>query len=280
MASVFIGFIVHLQPFLTNNIILKQKDKYMNRLKLILLSAFAATTTNIFAQYTPYTPIKDKFDNKEVKADGWHEISLQISPVTLSATENIKGTGFSLGYNKTFNIIKDKPVYLIAGANIQYSIFSHSVPGADITATIVDENKKPKDMTFSTATNTDIALYDINIPVSVMYDIAVTNTFSVAPYAGIRLRAGLSGTQTSQLSLKGASATESQAVAATNPALFEEVSSSVYDNDFKRFNIGWQAGVNLYYDCYTLGFSYGTYLNKITDETTLKQGSITLGYRF
>lgn len=248
----------------------------MNKLKIILVSAFAALTTSISAQNS-YKPIQYPLEEKGVKADGWNEINLQVSPLTLSADENINGTGFSLGYNKTFNIVKDKPVYLVAGANFQYSIFSQTTDGGAGSFT-----NNGAAVNYKKLNNYDYSLYDINIPVSVMYDIDVTNSFSVAPFAGIKLRAGLGGSIKNTPSASGLDQTTLAALKQADPTVLAETSQGIYegDNAFKRFNIGWQAGVNLYYNSYTLGFSYGTFINKIAEGTTLKQASITLGYRF
>ena len=251
----------------------------MNKLKIMLLSALAAVTTNIYAQYT-YSPIKYKFEEKGVKADGWNEISLQVSPIKLSTTNSLNGTGYSLGYNKVFNIAKGQPLYLVAGANVQYSSSTNKINGEGGSFTYKDAKGNEEPKSYGTSVSNEVTLFDINVPVSVMYDIAVSNSVSVAPYAGIKFRTGLSGTTTSKASATGLSSEESTALALVAGNKFEEQSSSVYDNGFKRFLIGWQAGVNLYYEDYILGLSYGTYLNKIADDTTLKQGSITIGYRF
>ena len=84
----------------------------MNKLKLILLSAFAATTTNIFAQYTPYTPIKDKFDNKEVKDNGGKVCSYYLEKGDYFKLDNV-----TLGYTftpKNRHLLESLRVYLTA----------------------------------------------------------------------------------------------------------------------------------------------------------------------
>ena len=157
----------------------------MKRLKLILLSAFAALTTNIQAQYT-YSPIKYKFEEKGVKADGWNEISLQVSPIKLSTTNSLDGTGYSLGYNKVFNIAKGQPLYLVAGANVQYSSSTNKINGEGGSFTYKDAKGNEVPKSYGTSVSNEVTLFDINVPVSVMYDIAVSNSVSVAPYAGIK----------------------------------------------------------------------------------------------
>ncbi len=246
--------------------------------------AFAAISTCANAQFVNSGKTsKSSSTSSEIKENGWTELYLQIDPVSVSNFFSTSGTGYSVGFNKAVSVMKDQPVYLLIGAGLQYSNFSFEIELGDYVKQ-----------------ETSISFIDINVPVSVMYDYSINEKFSVSPYLGLKIRAGISGTFKEEYEFK------KNAPSYLNK-IYQNVSYNIYDkggkddkdymyNDYmygnddmdgddmddtyNRFLIGWQIGANINYDKYFLGVSYGTYFNKVCTGSNWKQTSITLGMKF
>ena len=169
-------------------------------------------------------------------------------------------SGFSLGYNHMFDIFKNKPLYLEAGALFQY----HSKRFA------WNESYKEK---FKYA--------KINVPISLVYVYNIgSSDFSILPKAGINASFNI----LLENEYKDYEYDE-----------FEVI--DFFDTpgiDTKRFTYGWHIGADFAYKNYILGFTYSADINKFVqtndsaDPEVFKIGyhvktatlNITFAYRF
>lgn len=110
-----------------------------------------------------------------------------------------------------------------------------------------------------------INLFSAKVPLNFIYNWQLPNSsISIAPYAGAMLRFNISG--------KAEYDDE-------DLDLFDE--DEMYGDEWKRFQIGWQIGVNARFnDKFLVGVSYGGDFSEIAEETKVKTTSITLGYCF
>ncbi len=276
----------------------------MNIFRFMSIVAFAAISTCANAQFvnsgktskssssSSYSPV--------IKENGWKELYLQIDPVSMGNAFSLSGTGYAVGFNKAVSVMKDQPVYLLIGAGLQYSKYSLECEiECDGNNSYFGQGKTP-----IIKQESSVSFFDINVPVSVMYDYSINEKFSVSPYLGLKIRAGISGTEKDEYEFMNFSSYGLEEV----KKWYQNSSRNIYDkggkddkdymyndymygNDdmyddddmddtFNRFLIGWQIGANINYDKYFLGVSYGTYFNKVCTGGTWKQTSITLGMKF
>lgn len=62
--------------------------------------------------------------------------------------------------------------------------------------------------------------------------------------------------------------------------LFDKKETGNKDDTWKRFQMGWQLGVGLYYNQLYVGVGYGKDITELCKKTKIGTTSITLGYSF
>lgn len=230
----------------------------MNRIKLLVTTALLAVGVNASAQFT-----NSKSSSSAVSPNGWNTIWVQYNPTNfdtdisgLSAICGDNLTAFSVGYSHAFSMSKSTPIYIEAGLGLQYTYGSENI-GSDYD-----------DDAYSTKTS----LFSAKVPVNIMYNWQINNSnIAITPYVGLTFRCNIVG------KLKEHYLFVSDEDEDFN--LFDEDDMGGYS--WKRFQIGWQIGVNARFNNqFLIGVSYGTDFSEICKSTKLKTTSITLGYCF
>ena len=144
------------------------------------------------------------------------------------AIYNLTFSGFSLGYSHMFDLFKNKPLYLEAGALFQYNSKRFEW----------DELYKEK-----------IKYAKINVPISLVYIYNIgSSDFSILPKAGINASFNI--------------LLENE----NKDYEYDEFEVIDYFNmpgiDTKRFTYGWHIGADFAYKNYILGFAYSADVNK------------------
>lgn len=207
-------------------------------------------------------------------SEGWSSFYVQYNPSTLAADkgDDLDFTGLTIGLSKAFSISQSTPLFLEAGAALQYSWFSEDGEYYDYDGYYGYEEYDAKEK---------VNLFTLKVPVNLTYVFNLSNSdISIAPYAGINLRYNISGKYTMEID-------------------DEEEDLNLFDDDdmgddmtWNRFQMGWQIGVNVNFKKAYLGISYGGDFTKSTkysfsliDEKAGKDckmntTSITFGYKF
>lgn len=121
------------------------------------------------------------------------------------------------------------------------------------------------------------------------YAFAIPNSkITIAPYAGLNLRLNLFGNR--KIEVDGLDAyydedefwemMEDEYGIKEEANLFDKDDMGHKDATWKRFQIGWQIGVNVDFQKAYLGLSYGSDFSEIVKDSKLKTTSITLGFKF
>ncbi len=231
----------------------------MKTIKFLATAFMFAVATTASAQFTNTSGAAAA----PVNTEGWNSFYVQYNPTTLDIEttsdrdgRNMDFTGFSVGWNKAFSVSKDIPLFVEAGIGLQYLNYSDEFVDYDY----YDDEYYVYDA--------KINVFSAKIPVSLMYNWQIPNSkFSIAPYAGLYLRANITGKM--ELSED-----------------YDDVDADLFDDDdmdgepWKRVQFGYQIGVNARYNNVFAGISYGGDFSEIAEESKFKSTSITLGFCF
>ena len=228
----------------------------MKRIKFFAVAACLAISSGAYAQFTNSS---SHSSSANVNTDEWSTIWVEYNPMNLKydakGADDQSLTGFSAGYSRTFSLSQSTPLFLEAGAGLQYANYSESFDYEDYYGD--DESIEEK-----------FTMWSVKAPVNLLYNFAIPNSsISLAPFAGITLRYNVSGT------LKYEVDDESEKYNIFDKGDIEEA--------WKRFQIGWQIGVKARFgQNFMAGLSYGSDLSEIAKKMRLQTTSLTIGYTF
>lgn len=246
----------------------------MKMTKLFIAAAMLAVSATASAQFTNTAKTGS---SSAVNTDGWGTFYLQWNPssisVDVSGADDQSFTGFSVGYSQAFSIVKNTPLFLEAGAALQYSFYKED---GDVMVNYTDE--------YGDYVGSDVVegeekfnMFSVKVPVNLLYKFDIPNSsVALTPFAGVTMRYNMSGK-------KKVSATERgyDDVDDAEYDLFDKKDMGGKDYTWKRFQVGWQVGVNAHFgESFLVGVSYGSDFSEICKKTKIKTTSVTLGYRF
>ena len=236
----------------------------MKKFKLFVLAAFLGLATSASAQFvnsgsssSSASSTSSSFDLTSVKTDGWSRIYVSYLPSKMKLdyddADDMKFKGFQVGWLKGFGLTQRLPLYMEAGAAIQYRSYKD------------EESDSYYD--FSQKCN----LLSLNIPVNLLYRFNIKDDFSISPYFGLDFRINLLGKNKYEETYDGD--TDSWDV-----NLFDD---DDMDNEaWKRFQAGWHIGVGFDYRIIHIAIEYGTDFNEIAEKSKFATTAITLGLNF
>lgn len=236
----------------------------MKKFKLFVLAAFLGLATSASAQFvnsgssnSSASSTSSSFDFTSVKTNGWSRIYVSYLPSKMKLdyddADDMKFKGFQVGWLKGFGLTQRLPLYMEAGAAIQYRSYKD------------EESDSYYD--FSQKCN----LLSLNIPVNLLYRFNIKDDFSISPYFGLDFRINLLGKNKYEETYDGD--TDSWDV-----NLFDD---DDMDNEaWKRFQAGWHIGVGFDYRIIHIAVEYGTDFNEIAEKSKFATTAITLGLNF
>lgn len=236
----------------------------MKKFKLFVLAAFLGLATSASAQFvnsgsssSSASSTSSSFDLTSVKTDGWSRIYVSYLPSKMKLdyddADDMKFKGFQVGWLKGFGLTQRLPLYMEAGAAIQYRSYKD------------EESDSYYD--FSQKCN----LLSLNIPVNLLYRFNIKDDFSISPYFGLDFRINLLGKIKYEETYDGD--TDSW-----DGNLFDD---DDMDNEaWKRFQAGWHIGVGFDYRIIHIAIEYGTDFNEIAEKSKFATPAITLGLNF
>ena len=236
----------------------------MKKFKLFVLAAFLGLATSASAQFvnsgssnSSASSTSSSFDFTSVKTNGWSRIYVSYLPSKMKLdyddADDFKFKGFQVGWLKGFGLTQRLPLYMEAGAAIQYRSYKD------------EESDSYYD--FSQKCN----LLSLNIPVNLLYRFNITDDISISPYFGLDFRINLLGKNKYEETYDGD--TDSW-----DGNLFDD---DDMDNEaWKRFQAGWHIGVGFDYRIIHIAVEYGTDFNEIAEKSKFATPAITLGLNF
>lgn len=248
----------------------------MEKIKFCFVAVVLSIVTNVFAQTTS-------------KSDGFNSLFIQWNPSTIkpSEGESTSFTGFSLGYNHDFNLVKDVPLFLEVGAALQYSYKSKD-------QTLEEDKVKAWGLEVNDYRmwTEKISLLSVKVPINILYKHYFPNSnIAIAPYIGVSVRGNIFGRYKVDVNKDLKVKVERMIASVTTASgwtpfplekdfdLFSK-SDMGEDNVWKRFQIGWQVGANVYFYKFYAGVSYGNDFTEISNECKIRTISAMIGYVF
>ncbi|HJG77507.1 outer membrane beta-barrel protein [Phocaeicola barnesiae] len=238
----------------------------MKKFKFFVLLAFMGLATTAFAESADSESssctisTSSSFDATSVTTDGWSRIYVSYTPSKMKfddSDDDIKFKGFTVGWLRGFGLTQSLPLYMEAGAGIQYRSYK-------------DEDSESYGG-YEYSYSEKLTMLSLNIPLNLLYRFNITDDFSISPYFGLDFRINLLGKN--KYEETGYGETDSE-----DWNLFDD--DDMGGEPWKRFQAGWHIGVGLDYRAIHLGVEYGTDFNEIVDETKFATTSVTLGFNF
>lgn len=239
----------------------------MKKFKFFVLLAFMSLATTAFAESansessSSTRSASSSFDVTSVKTDGWNRIYVSYTPSKMKFdyddADDVKFKGFTVGWLRGFGLTQSLPLYMEAGAGIQYRSYK-------------DEDSESYSG-YEYSYSDKYTMWSLNIPLNLLYRFNVTDDFSISPYFGLDFRVNLLGKNKSEVTM------------------YDETDSedwNLFDDDdmdgepWGRFQAGWHIGVGLDYRALHFGVEYGTDFNEIVEKTKFATTSVTLGLNF
>lgn len=253
----------------------------MNAIKLFLTTAVLMTAMSASAQFAN-APADTSTESHTLKKSNTFvgntsRLFLSYSTPEWEYTEdsdyswnfNNIGIGYTLSYP-----IKDKGLIFDVGATLDYLWWSEL--DSDYYEKSYDSynDETTYDWEYEQSKMNYVSL---SIPLSLGYEIRVSNKLAFKPYVGLNMRLGLSATMKEIDSY-----TDPEDNTVDNYDNRDEESENMFDDEWgmSRFNIGYHVGVDVEFGRFFVGFNYGADLGNIIEDFTQKTTSIRAGIIF
>ena len=187
---------------------------------------------------------------RTVKTDSYNRVYISYTGAkgTIEGlTPEFNFPGFSAGYLRGIGLTPKFPFYLEVGGAFQFNRYSEKL------------------LDYSESVN----MLGVNVPVSVVYRVNVTDNFAISPNFGLNFRLNLFGKMKM-----------SDETASIDMNVFSDNEMAELGGAWKRFQAGWHIGVGFDYKALHLGVDYGTDFNEIAANTKAKTTWVTLGMNF
>lgn len=221
------------------------------KIKIIAFLALVAVNVNMSAQFTDLSLSDD--DDNEISTKtkrGWNSVWLQANPGSLHVLGISRDLmGFSAGYSKAFNFTPSSPLFLEIGAGFQYSSYSYN----DKDDYYGDEK-------------TDFNMTSLKIPIRLLFKSKIPDSqVQFAFFLGLMNRFNFDARETT-----------------TDNKGRKEKLNLLDLGVYKRFQTGWEIGVQVHLYKFMLGISYGNDITAIekVPETKIRTISATMGLCF
>ena len=256
----------------------------MKKIRLMAVVSLLSVCAGAFAQFT-----NSSSSTSKSSSEGWSSVWVQYNPSTFNVdikdVDNQNFTGLSVGYSQAFSISKSHPLFVEVGLGLQYSFYTNDdgkwtgYDEEDIEDARKDGDADPKEK---------FNMFSVKVPVALTYKFDLNNSnVSLLPFVGVNLRYNLSGKGKYEWNLgsdfkddiKGSQYEEAFEDRDFN--LFDKKDMGSSDATWKRFQIGWQIGLNAHIGSnLILGASYGKDFSEIYKKCKISSFNINLGYKF
>ena len=226
----------------------------MNKMKYFLMVCLMGMASVSYAQFTNS---QKSSTGGSSDAEAWQGFRVSFHPISFSPDkgDSMSATAFSLGYVKSFGVSQNIPLFVEAGANVMWT-----------TKDFADDYDLGDDEKFK------LNMFSVNIPVNFGYKYQINENVALFPYVGANFRVNASG------KLKWEDEDDSESFDVFKKDDMEDLFGE--GDAWKRFQFGWQIGVALHANKFSVSASYGKDFSEISKNTKVAMPSITVGWNF
>lgn len=243
--------------------------------KILLVAAAAAIAVSANAQFTSggataepaqgnYGSLADQMRkgnsqsfnyNEPAEYKGRFNLGYNMWSTMPDEGDGVSYNGFYLEWLAAISCSQSIPLYFDFGINFNYDYYS-------------DEDK------FIKSSN----LFQLAIPLQVEYRLPVGNSFHISPYLGLVARINIFGDGKHKV----ANVNNRGKVTYTEKSVnyFDKDDMGGSDFTWKRFQLGWNIGVNLDIKKFTIGLSYGTDFMEISKKCKSSTFKVGIGFNY
>ncbi len=217
----------------------------MKKFYLLLIAAAVAVTTDVSAQFVQTTPARQTNTTRETATTssttslGSYQVNVGYNVASINWSSNQSGNedalpikhGVTIGANYTTEIDPSSTLLMDFGYNTSVFFGTYEESGYD----------------------TEVMMSSINVPISLKYPLTVGSAI-IAPYCGLNFRFNLAGWWDTSIDGLGS----------VNMDLFDE--DDMGDTVFRRFQTGFNYGVEIAFGSMSIGISYVSDFSKIVDS--------------
>lgn len=232
--------------------------------------------------------------NKTADYDGWMSFKLSYNPMTLDADGDLedlfdddlddltKFRGFSGEFLTGINVVKGMPVFIETGLGFLYTSSKYEDDGSEDGEYY--NGYEYVYYEYSWREEYKMKFMSLYVPINLSYRLSLNDQISIMPYLGLKARFNISGTMDMYY--------EDEYSGGIIDNYDEEESFSWFDDGdmeewfddeidpAKRFQLGWQIGMNVELNNFLLGVSYGSDFGQILEDCKFKTTSLSIGYKF
>lgn len=239
-----------------------KKFRFFLSLCLIMV---AATASAQFANGSK------KGSSAAVNTDSYQRFYVSYNPLSIKpdwdGAEDINLTGFAFGFTKGISISKSLPLFVEAGARLQYGFKSEDTSwNQDIAGYLGTVNREDK-----------YTYMGVVVPVNLAYKWTPSSSpVSITPFFGITFKGNIIAKQkvTATASAAGQSASQEKDYDYFDK---DEVGK---DGQWSRFQAGWQVGVGIDYKQLYVGLHYGGDFGEVCKKTKTSNWAVSVGFNF
>lgn len=239
-----------------------KKFRFFLSLCLIMV---AATASAQFANGSK------KGSSAAVNTDSYQRFYVSYNPLSIKpdwdGVEDINLTGFAFGFTKGISISKSLPLFVEAGARLQYGFKSEDESQSGYyegyPATVTWENK--------------YTYMGVVVPVNLAYKWTPSSSpVSITPFFGITFKGNIIAKEkvTTTATVAGQSASDEKDYDYFDK---DEVGK---DGQWSRFQAGWQVGVGIDYKQLYVGLHYGGDFGEVCKKTKTSNWAVSVGFNF
>ncbi|MBQ9076478.1 MAG: outer membrane beta-barrel protein [Muribaculaceae bacterium] len=254
----------------------------MKRIKSIMAAGLITLSAPAFAQFT-----NDGSTNTGPSSTNtsYNRIEVSYNPVSLSSdydgVDDEDLTGISAAYIRGISLSKTIPLYIETGLRLTYAWYSEDESDSGTGYEYVD-GYGLVGYNYTANVEEKFTYLGIIVPINLAYRFAIPDSkVTITPYAGITLRGNIIAKDKLD-----ASVTVS-VPGYGSETVSEEESYNMFDKDdvgkdlqFNRIQLGWDIGMNVAFNKFNVGLSYGSDFTNLCKKTKTNNWSVSVGCNF
>lgn len=256
-----------------------KKFRFFLSLCLIMV---AATASAQFANGSK------KGSSAAVNTDSYQRFYVSYNPLTIKPDkgDDTNLTGFTFGFTKGISISKSLPLFVEAGARLNYGFKSETADDVELYGKSEDNEYRFDGVVSS---ETKMTYMGVTVPVNLAYKwTSSSSSVSIIPFVGLTFKGNIIAKTKTTGTFDGTICDNHNGdILSDGTVELGEIKKDYFDKkdvgkdgQWKRFQVGWQIGVGVDYKQLYVGFHYGSDFNEVCKKVNTSNWGVSLGFNF